>query len=91
MSYPQEITGTLQSEYPTIIGKLSSQEEVSGSLSSQETLRGDLGDKQIMIMNDYEQLTNIPCIEGIPLIGNKSFSQLQMTRLTNSDIEALLQ
>ena len=43
------------------------------------------------IQKDYEELDNIPSIEGIPLIGDKTFHQLQMMRLTNSDIEALLQ
>ncbi len=39
---------------------------------------------------DYSLLNNIPSIEGVPLIGNKTFPQLSMTSLTNSEIEALL-
>ncbi len=44
-----------------------------------------------LIQSDYEKLDNIPSIEGIPLVGDKTFNQLQMSKLTNSDIEALLQ
>jgi len=40
---------------------------------------------------DYERLRNLPSIEGVTLIGDKTFPQLNMSRLTNSEIEALLQ
>lgn len=40
---------------------------------------------------DYERLRNLPSIEGVPLIGDKTFPQLNMSKLTNSEIEALLQ
>lgn len=40
---------------------------------------------------DYERLRNLPSIEGVTLIGNKTFPQLNMSKLTNSEIEALLQ
>ena len=43
------------------------------------------------VQKDYENLDNLPSIEGIPLVGDKTFAQLQMMRLTNSDIESLLQ
>lgn len=40
---------------------------------------------------DYERLQNLPSIEGVTLIGDKTFPQLNMSKLTNSEIEALLQ
>lgn len=40
---------------------------------------------------DYERLRNLPSIEGVTLIGDKTFPQLSMSKLTNSEIEALLQ
>lgn len=42
-------------------------------------------------LKNYEKLNNIPSIEGVPLIGDKTFAQLQMQKLTNTDIESLLQ
>ena len=40
--------------------------------------------------NDYEKLRNKPRIEGVELVGDLSFPQLNMSRLTNSEIEELL-
>ena len=40
---------------------------------------------------DYERLRNLPSIEGVTLIGDMTFPQLNMSKLTNSEIEALLQ
>ena len=40
---------------------------------------------------NYEHLQNLPSIEGVTLIGDKTFPQLNMSKLTNSEIEALLQ
>jgi hypothetical protein len=40
---------------------------------------------------DYERLRNLPSIEGVTLIGDKTFPQLNMAKLTNSEIEELLQ
>lgn len=40
---------------------------------------------------DYERLRNLPSIEGVTLIGDKTFPQLNMSKLTNTEIEALLQ
>lgn len=39
---------------------------------------------------DYERLRNLPSIEGVTLIGDKTFPQLNMVKLTNSEIEAML-
>lgn len=39
---------------------------------------------------NYEALSNLPKIEGVTLIGNKSFSQLSLEKLTNTELEAML-
>lgn len=39
---------------------------------------------------DYEQLLNKPSIEGVVLIGDKTFEDLHMHVLTNIEIENLL-
>lgn len=86
-----EVHGELSLQMPELVGELSESDSLSGLLSSTETLNGNLGDRQILIESDYEKLRNIPKIEGVPLIGDQTFAQLHMMRLTNSDIEALLQ
>ena len=40
--------------------------------------------------SDYEDLSNKPSIESVTLMGNKTFSDLGLTPLTNEEIEALL-
>ncbi len=40
---------------------------------------------------DYKKLRNKPRIEGVELVGDLTFPQLNMSKLTNSEIEALLQ
>ena len=39
---------------------------------------------------DYERLQNLPSIESVTLIGNKTFEQLGMSSLSNMEIEELL-
>ena len=41
-------------------------------------------------ITNYEDLENLPSIEGVPLIGNNTFSALTLTRITNSEIEDLI-
>ena len=42
-----------------------------------------------VVANDYEQLVNRPSIENVELVGDKSFEQLGLTDITNSEIEAI--
>lgn len=39
---------------------------------------------------DYETLLNKPRIEGVTLIGNKTFEDLHMNALTNIELEKIL-
>lgn len=41
--------------------------------------------------DDYDSLRNKPMIEGVTLEGNKTFEELHMNRLTNIEIENILQ
>lgn len=75
----------------TISGSLSATGTLTGNLSSPLALSGRLTiPKEIKRSNNYEELQNLPQIEGITLIGNKSFAQLNMSRITNSELEDLL-
>lgn len=40
--------------------------------------------------NDYTQLINKPKIEGITLVGNKMFPDLNLRTITNSELEEIL-
>lgn len=41
-------------------------------------------------VNDYNLLINHPSIEEVELIGNRTFEDLGLERITNSELEALL-
>lgn len=48
-------------------------------------------DEAIMVsVNDYDELQNKPSIEGVELIGDKSFEELNLQRLTNTELENML-
>lgn len=44
----------------------------------------------IAVQKDYENLDNLPMIEGVKLVGNQTFPALNMNSLSNAEIEALL-
>ena len=60
--------------------KLSGKLSPVGGLSGQTTIPAYFG------ATDYEQLKNLPQIEGVTLIKNKTFSELGMEECTNQDI-----
>ena len=75
----------------TISGSLSTTGTLTGNISTPSALSGELKlPKEINRSNNYEKLENLPQIEGVTLIGNKSFAQLNMSRITNSELEELL-
>lgn len=52
---------------------------------------GDSGDIDIPTLNsNYETLSNKPSVEGVTLIGNKTFPQLGLESITNVELENLL-
>lgn len=73
-----------------ITGKININDKLEGKLDSHAELDGDIGIPQKIANNDYENLANLPQIEGITLTGNKTFEDLKLHVLTNSEIEALL-
>lgn len=40
-------------------------------------------------VTSYNDLTDKPSIEGVTLIGNKSYGELNLISITNAEIEAL--
>ena len=75
----------------TISGSLSTTGTLTGNISTPSALSGELKlPKEIKRSNNYEELQNLPQIDGVTLIGNKSFAQLNMSRITNSELEELL-
>lgn len=53
----------------------------------------EVGDEDITIpplSTDYATLNNKPSVEGVTLVGNKTFPQLGLESITNTELENLL-
>ncbi len=61
-------------------------ENLTGSISGKVTLTGITTIPSFVGTSDYEQLKNLPQIEGVTLIKNKTFSELGLDEATNQDI-----
>lgn len=59
--------------------------ELTATISAKQGLSGSLNNT----VNDYDLLKNKPSIESVVLDGNKTFAQLGITKLSNSDIEEI--
>lgn len=73
-----------------ITGTIESTKRVTGNIGSIGNISGVVAAGAGKGTTDYEKLKNLPQIEGVTLIGNKSFAQLNMMRITNSELEELL-
>lgn len=80
--------GTLTTN--TVSGKITPGNALFGGLTV-DKLEGTLTvPSSIEMVKDYEKLTNKPSIETVELIGNKSFKDLGLEALSNSDLMELL-
>lgn len=65
--------------------------QVAGTMLQWKYLDEDVWRDLIDLQNiDYELLGNLPQIEGVELIGNKTFEDLGLTALTAAEVEAIL-
>lgn len=61
---------------------------INGTISSNKQLTGELN--RAFSVADYNLLSNKPAIEGVTLIGNRTFIELGLISLTNFEIEDML-
>ena len=59
---------------------------MSGSLNADTGMSGTLNMAERVYENDYEKLKNKPSINGVELIKDKSFEELGVSPMTNSEI-----
>lgn len=82
--------GTLNN-YDVISGALSATGTINGNMLASASLSGEITmPEQIVRIGNYEELENLPQIEGVTLKGNKTFPQLHMNALTNMELDNLL-
>jgi len=63
---------------------------VTLGLDSGDNAALNVGSTTVVSVNDYNDLRNKPRIEGVELIGDKSFEELNLQRLTNTELENML-
>ena len=94
----ENLKGTLSSP-ANIEGRLSNatlrgipvELQVAGTMLQWKYLDEDVWRDLFDLNNiDYELLGNLPQIEGVELIGNKTFEDLGLTALTAAEVEAAL-
>ena len=84
------VTGHLTDEHQKVRGQLVNKDgsHISGHLSSKtQTLKGNLSSGGT---KDYNQLSNKPQINGVELLGDKSFPDLGMRNITSGEILDIL-
>ena len=93
------LTGTLSDAGASLKGFLSNatlrgipvELQTDGTMLQWKYLDEDTWRDLIDLQNiDYELLLNLPQIEGVKLIGNKTFEDLGLTALTVAEVEAVL-
>ena len=63
---------------------------VSVSVKDSGVLRITAGRSIALENRDYNKLANRPKIEGVMLVGDKSFEELHMNLITNAELETML-
>lgn len=83
-------TGSL-GKLESLVGILSSPSGLTGTISSPESLRGSISVSEVRYITelDYEKLMNHPSVNDVELIKNKSFDDLGLSALSNTELEHL--
>lgn len=104
LSEPSSIETTVQdtvnvtgivSEQQTLTATIKNQSEITGVVSQPKTVAVTMAATSISsgsmaTTGDYNFLINKPSIEGVTLVGNKTYEELNMNHLTNMEIESML-
>ena len=69
-----------------ITGIITAKQSVCGSVKQTKQLSGKLDKADTVYKDDYTDLKNKPSINGVELIGDKSFDDLGDIALTNTEI-----
>lgn len=76
---------------PSLSGTLSPKQSMTGSFSSKsKSLKGSITKAVHVVTNDYDDLINKPMIEGNVLENDKTYEELGLNRITNSELEDIL-
>ncbi len=79
-----------QLERETIEGIIVNNLELNGTINNNSSLSGTLNPITVQQVRDYNKLNNKPKINEIELKNNKSLEDLNVTKLTNIEIENII-
>jgi len=87
-----DITGNIELDnFDEIIeGELSNEASIEGELQAENSLEGSLEIPFEIREKNYENLINRPRIEGVELIGDKSFADLNLFNITPQEIDEII-
>lgn len=63
---------------------------VTLGLDSSDNAMLNVESTTVVSVDDYNRLYNKPSIEGVELVGDKSFEELNLQTLTNTELENIL-
>lgn len=63
---------------------------VTLGLDSSDNAMFNVESTTVVSVDDYNRLYNKPSIEGVELVGDKSFEELNLQTLTNTELENIL-
>ena len=76
---------------PSLSGTLSPKQSMIGSFSlKNKQLKGSITKTYNVVTNNYDDLINKPMIEGNVLENDKTYEELGLNRITNSELEDIL-
>lgn len=74
----------------SLVGVISNNQEILGTITGEGTLQATINPITTKLINNYEDLKNKPQINEVMLIHNKSLEDLNVTKLTNIEIENII-
>lgn len=77
-------------ENNSIVGIIENTSKIIGSLDNENNLQGTVNPITVQSAKNYNILKNKPKINEVELIENKNLEDLNVTRLTNSEIENII-
>ena len=75
---------------PSMSGTMSTVQSMSGTLSGHGSMSGSTRTSVIKVTNNYNDLINKPMIEGNVVEEDKTYEELGLNKITNSEMEDIL-
>ena len=73
----------------SLLGTATQEASLNASINSNVSLSGNASGSNRSGTSNYEQLSNLPSIEAVQLIGDKSFEDLGLEECSNLEIDSL--